>query len=60
MLLGVLYDRYGTSQINAYGGLASKLPQTATLFVITSLAMIGLPMLSGFVGEFLILSLIHI
>jgi len=31
-------------------------PQTATLFVITTLAMIGLPMLSGFVGEFLILS----
>ena len=56
VLLGVLYDRYGTSQINAYGGLASKLPQTATLFVITSLAMIGLPMLSGLVGEFLILS----
>ena len=33
-----------------------KIPQTATLFVITSLAMIGLPMLNGFVGEFLILS----
>jgi hypothetical protein len=35
VLLGVLYDRYATSQINAYGGLASKLPRTATLFVIT-------------------------
>jgi NADH-quinone oxidoreductase subunit M len=56
VLLGVLYERYATSQINAYGGLASKLPRTATLFVITSLAMIGLPMLSNFVGEFLILS----
>ncbi|MGD0730983.1 MAG: NADH-quinone oxidoreductase subunit M [Terracidiphilus sp.] len=56
VLLGVLYNRYATSQINAYGGLAAKLPRTATLFVITSLAMIGLPMLSGFVGEFLILS----
>ena len=56
VLLGVLYDRYSTSQIGAYGGLAAKLPSTATLFVITSLAMIGLPMLSGFVGEFLILS----
>jgi NADH-quinone oxidoreductase subunit M len=55
LLLGVLYDRYATSQINAYGGLAAKLPRTATFFVIGSLAMIGLPMLNGFVGEFLIL-----
>ncbi len=56
LLLGVLYDRYATSQINAYGGLAGRLPQTATLFVLTTLAMIGLPILGGFVGEFLILS----
>ena len=56
LLLGVLYDQYATSQINAYGGLATKLPRTATLFVLASLAMIGLPMLNGFVGEFLILS----
>jgi NADH-quinone oxidoreductase subunit M len=56
VMLGALYDDYATSQINLYGGLAGKLPRTATLFVITSLAMIGLPMLSGFVGEFLILS----
>ena len=56
MLLGILYDRYGTSEIGAYGGLASKLPRTVTVFVITSLAMIGLPLLNNFVGEFLILS----
>lgn len=56
VLLGALYLRYGTSQIGLYGGAAAKLPTTATLFVITSLAMIGLPMLSGFIGEFLILS----
>jgi NADH-quinone oxidoreductase subunit M len=56
LLLGVLETRYATSQINLYGGLATRLPRTATLFVITTLAMIGLPMLSGFVGEFLILS----
>jgi len=55
-LLGVLYDRYATSQIGAYGGLAARAPQTATLFVLATLAMIGLPILSGFVGEFLILS----
>ena len=56
LLLAVLEVRYATSQIASYGGLASKIPQTATLFVIASLAMIGLPMLNGFVGEFLILS----
>jgi NADH-quinone oxidoreductase subunit M len=55
-LLGALYLRYSTSQIGAYGGLAAKLPRTATLFVITSLAIAGLPLLSGFIGEFLILS----
>ena len=55
-LLGALYDRYATSQINSYGGLTSKLPNMATLFVLTTLAIVGLPMLSGFVGEFLILS----
>jgi NADH-quinone oxidoreductase subunit M len=55
LLLGLLYDRYATSEINAYGGLAAKLPRTATFFVFASLAMIGLPMLGGFVGEFLIL-----
>jgi NADH-quinone oxidoreductase subunit M len=55
LLLGLLYDRYRTSEINAYGGLAAKLPRTATLFVIASLAMIGLPILGGFVGEFMIL-----
>ncbi len=56
LLLGALEVRYATSQIDAYGGLAARLPRTATFFVIASLAMIGLPMLSGFVGEFLILS----
>jgi NADH-quinone oxidoreductase subunit M len=56
LLLGFLYDRYATSQISAYGGVAARLPRAATLFVIASLAMIGLPMLNNFVGEFLILS----
>jgi len=56
VLLGVLEIRYATSQIAAFGGLANRIPQVATLFVIVSLAMIGLPMLNGFVGEFLILS----
>jgi NADH-quinone oxidoreductase subunit M len=56
LLLGALEIRYGTSQIAAYGGLAAKLPRAATYFVIAALAMIGLPMLSGFIGEFVILS----
>ena len=56
LLLGILEIRYATSQIGMYGGLANKIPRAATLFVIVSLAMIGLPMLNGFVGEFLIFS----
>jgi NADH-quinone oxidoreductase subunit M len=56
LLLGALEIRYATTQIDAYGGLAARLPRLATFFVIASLAMIGLPMLNNFVGEFLILS----
>jgi NADH-quinone oxidoreductase subunit M len=56
VLLGVLDTRYSTSQIASYGGVAARLPRTATFFVITILAMAGLPLMNGFVGEFLILS----
>ena len=56
VLLGVLYDRFGTSKIDSFGGLARKTPALATLFVVSSLAMVGLPLLNGFVGEFLVLS----
>jgi NADH-quinone oxidoreductase subunit M len=56
VLLGFLYERFGTYDIASYGGLAAKMPRFATLFVITSLSLIGLPILNGFVGEFLILS----
>jgi NADH-quinone oxidoreductase subunit M len=56
LLLGALEVRYATSQIDEYGGLAARMPRTASFFVIASLAMIGLPMLGGFVGEFIILS----
>jgi NADH-quinone oxidoreductase subunit M len=56
LLLGFLYERYGTYEIASYGGLAARLPSLATLFVITSLSLIGLPMLNGFVGEFLVLA----
>ena len=56
VLFGILYDRFNTSQIATFGGLAQRAPMLATLFVISSLAMIGLPLLNGFIGEFLVLS----
>lgn len=56
LLLGFMYERYGTYEIASYGGLAKRMPNLATLFVVTSLSLIGLPLLNGFVGEFLILS----
>ena len=56
LLLGFLYERYGTYDIGSFGGLANRMPNLATLFVITSLSLVGLPLLNGFVGEFLILS----
>jgi NADH-quinone oxidoreductase subunit M len=56
ILLGILYERYGTYDIRDYGGLAAKLPWMVTLFVITTLSVIGLPMLNGFIGEFLVLT----
>jgi NADH-quinone oxidoreductase subunit M len=56
LLLGFMYERYQTYEIASYGGLAKRMPRLATLFVITSLSLLGLPLLNDFVGEFLILS----
>jgi NADH-quinone oxidoreductase subunit M len=56
MLLGLLYERYGTYDMREYGGLAAQLPWVVTMFVVTTLSVVGLPMLNGFVGEFLVLS----
>ena len=56
LLMGFLYERYGTYDMRELGGIAGKLPWMVTLFVITALSNIGLPMLNSFVGEFLILS----
>ncbi len=53
LLLGMLYERRHTRLISDFGGLAAVMPLFATAFVITALASIGLPGLSGFVGEFL-------
>ena len=56
ILFGILYERYGTYDMTLYGGMAAKLPRMATFYLITTLSLIGLPILNGFVGEFLILS----
>ncbi|HUF50294.1 MAG TPA: NADH-quinone oxidoreductase subunit M [Longimicrobiales bacterium] len=55
LLIGMLYERRHTRQIDAYGGLAAIAPGFAAVFVFTALASIGLPGTSGFVGEFLAL-----
>src|SRR5262249_49097273 len=55
LLVGVLYERRHTREIDAYGGVAAIVPVTTALFLIATLASIGLPGLNGFVGEFLIL-----
>ena len=56
LLLGFLYERYNTYDMRDLGGLAARLPWMVTLYVVTTLSLIGLPMLNSFVGEFLILS----
>ena len=55
LLVGVLYERRHTREIEAYGGIAGIVPVTTALFIIATLSSIGLPGLNGFVGEFLIL-----
>lgn len=56
LLVGVLYDRRHTRLIAEYGGLASKVPVFAFLFLVFTLSSIALPLTNGFIGEFLILS----
>lgn len=55
LLLGMLYERRHTREINQFGGIARVAPLLATAFMITALASIGVPGTSGFVGEFLAL-----
>jgi NADH-quinone oxidoreductase subunit M len=56
ILFGLMYERYATYDIGQYGGLASRMPRMTVLFLVTTLSLIGLPILTGFVGEFLTLS----
>jgi NADH-quinone oxidoreductase subunit M len=53
LLVGILYDRRHTRQIDAFGGVWSSAPKLGGIFLAITFASIGLPGLSGFVGEFL-------
>jgi NADH-quinone oxidoreductase subunit M len=55
LCVGVVYDRMHTREISAYGGLVQRMPLYAVAFMIFTLANVGLPGTSGFVGEFLTL-----
>jgi NADH-quinone oxidoreductase subunit M len=55
LCVGVVYDRYHSRMISSYGGLVNIMPKYALVFMIFTLAALGLPGTSGFVGEFLIL-----
>jgi NADH-quinone oxidoreductase subunit M len=55
LCVGVVYDRMHTREITAYGGLVSRMPIYAFVFMLFTMANVGLPGTSGFVGEFLTL-----
>lgn len=56
LVIGIVYDRYGTRLVQYYGGLASVMPIYIFIFLFFTMANIGLPGTSSFVGEFLILA----
>jgi NADH-quinone oxidoreductase subunit M len=56
MLSGIIFERRHTYEISEYGGLATPMPVYSTFFLFVVLASVGLPLLNGFVGEFLVLS----
>jgi len=53
LCVGVVYDRLHTREIAAYGGLAENMPRYAAVFMVFTMANVGLPGTSGFIGEFL-------
>ncbi|MDT7950033.1 MAG: NADH-quinone oxidoreductase subunit M, partial [Acetobacteraceae bacterium] len=55
LCVGVVYDRMHTREIARYGGLAQRMPAYAVVFMLFTMATIGLPGTAGFVGEFLVL-----
>jgi len=56
ILVGVIYQRRHTRDLDEFGGLAKVMPIYATLFVIVTMSSVGLPGTNGFVGEFMILA----
>ncbi len=55
LLVGMIYDRRKTKKLDQFGGIASVMPLYAVFFMLATLSSIGLPLLNGFVGEFLVL-----
>ena len=55
LCVGVVYDRMHTREISAYGGIVERMPKYALAFMVFTMANVGLPGTSGFVGEFLTL-----
>jgi len=55
LLVGFIYERRHTRAISDFGGIANVMPLYTTIFVITAMSSVGLPLLNGFVGEFLIM-----
>ena len=55
LCVGVVYDRFHSRMISSYGGLVNIMPKYAVVFMVFTLAALGLPGTSGFVGEFLVL-----
>src|SRR5260221_6381507 len=55
LCVGVVYDRMHTREIAAYGGLVNRMPLYAAAFMVFTLANVGLPGTTGFIGEFLTL-----
>lgn len=55
LLIGVIYDRRHTREVREFGGLAKVMPIYAALFVIVTMASVGVPGTNGFVGEFMII-----
>ena len=55
LIVGVLYERRHTRMISDFGGLSTPMPNYATIYLIITLSSLGMPLLNGFIGEFLIL-----
>jgi NADH-quinone oxidoreductase subunit M len=56
LLVGVIYERRHTRELEAFGGLAKAMPYYAVVFVVVAMSSIGLPGTNGFIGEFMILN----